>query len=152
MWVVHMTIQCVMLLRFLEFSVCVLYFNNNNSSSNSSSNNSNNKKTAFPDYLPHTPTKSICPMWKEEKIIITLSEKSQSQSYIPYGLLHLTFLKTQNYREGEQLRGCEELGTAGGGMWLERDVTRKPRGEGTALYLPVTVCPRNGRCGTSTQN
>lgn len=44
---------------------------------------------------------------------IMLSEKnSLSKGYALYDPIHITFLKWKNYRDGEDITGCQELGRA----------------------------------------
>lgn len=53
-----------------------------------------------------------------------------SKSYILYNSMYITFLKCQNYSDGEQISGCQR----GGRLSLRKDSTKGPC-NGTVLYF-----------------
>ena len=51
-----------------------------------------------------------------------LSERSQKQKgYIPHNFMYKILWKRQNYKDKNQIGGCQGL-VVGGGDWLQRDM------------------------------
>lgn len=51
--------------------------------------------------------------WMTLKGIMLSAQKPVSKRYILYGYIYTMFLKWKNYRDGERITGCQELGIGG---------------------------------------
>lgn len=71
-------------------------------------------------------------------------KKTNPPKYLLYYSVYIMFLKGQNYRDGEQVSGCQGLGMGGGGVCVcAWGTMREPCGDGTALYLDFVGSYKN---------
>lgn len=87
--------------------------------------------------------RSVTPLGRISREVCCV-EKASSKGYILYHPIYITFLKGQNYRDGEQMHGCQRFRMGPwGGHGYRRAAWRTPVVLGPFCILTVVWVPQS---------